>query len=222
MVNRHFKDRLFRKIFGTEENRENALSLYKALGGNKDATVDELRITTIENAIYMGMRNDVSFLVQAEMFLCEQQSSYNPNMPLRGLVYLGRLYERYVDSSEINIFSRKRQPIPMPRYFVLYNGKEDRKDETLLLSDSFPPGCNPNLSSVEVRASMININRGENEDLLRSCLALKEYSDFTSDVAEGEKAGMSIEEALDKALDKAKKRPCLGSFFRANRDDISI
>ena len=81
-VNRELKDRLFKFIFGNEANKGWTLSLYNAINGTEYSNADDIELTTIEDAVYMGMKNDVSFLISDTMNLYEQQSSYNPNMPL--------------------------------------------------------------------------------------------------------------------------------------------
>ena len=76
-ANRAYKDRLFIKIF---ERREDLLSLYNAVNGSDYQNPDELEITTLDNAIYMRMKNDISFLIDGYMSLYEHQSTFNPNM----------------------------------------------------------------------------------------------------------------------------------------------
>lgn len=56
---------------------------------------DALEITTLDDVIYMGMKNDISFLLDGRMGLFEHQSTLNPNMPLRGLFYFSDLYKRF-------------------------------------------------------------------------------------------------------------------------------
>ena len=92
-INRQFKDRLFRLLFGSEEYKENILSLYNALNNTSYTDVNDIELTTIDDIIYIRMKNDVSLLLHDTMNLWEQQSSYNPNMPVRGLMYFGNLYE---------------------------------------------------------------------------------------------------------------------------------
>ena len=93
-IHREYKDRLFRFIFGAEENREHILSLYNALLGAGYTDADKIVITTLDDVIYLGMKNDVSFMLASDMNLFEHQSTYNPNMPLRGFSYFARLYEQ--------------------------------------------------------------------------------------------------------------------------------
>ena len=95
-VNREHKDRLFKKLFGSAENKTNMLSLYNALNGSSYSDETELQIYTIEDVIYLGMRNDVGFILDSYISLHEQQSTYNPNMPLRGLFYHAKMYEKYI------------------------------------------------------------------------------------------------------------------------------
>ena len=89
--NKQYKDRLFNFLFGTEENKAWTLSLYNAINGSNYKDPNEITITTIKEVMYLGMHNDVSFLISEEMNLFEQQSSFNPNMPLRQMQYAGRL-----------------------------------------------------------------------------------------------------------------------------------
>ncbi|MBO4387405.1 MAG: hypothetical protein J5817_10395, partial [Treponema sp.] len=98
LPNRQYKDRLFKAIFGrdTEESKRWRLELYNALNGTSYTDPDALEVNTIENVIYITMRNDISFLVDSQMNLYEQQSTRNPNMPLRGLMYFAQLYQIYL------------------------------------------------------------------------------------------------------------------------------
>ena len=137
-ANRKYKDSLFRLLFGREENKQNLLDLYNALNDSNYTNIDDLTINTIDDVIYMKMKNDVSFILDDQMVLLEHQSTYNPNMPLRGLLYFARLYEGMINISK-NIYYPKLIKIPTPQYIVLYNGT-DRKisnKKVLKLSEAF-------------------------------------------------------------------------------------
>ena len=123
-INQKNKDRLFKFIFGedTEQSKRWRLQLYNALNGTSLTDPDELEINTIENVFYISMRNDISFIVDTEMNLYEEQSSYNPNMPLRGLIYFGILYQKYITKIEKNLISSNRIRIPTPKFYVFYHG----------------------------------------------------------------------------------------------------
>ena len=134
-VNKKYKDRLFRFIFG---DRREMLSLYNALNGTDYADPGALEVVTLEDVIYMNMKNDVAFLFGAELNLWEHQSSRNPNMPVRGLFYFARLYKKYVKRHSLNLYSSRLQNLPYPQYIVFYNGRGDEPDRmTLRLSDAF-------------------------------------------------------------------------------------
>ena len=103
-VNKKHKDRLFRLLFGYDSNKENLLSLYNAINNTEYTNPEELEITTIEDAIYMGMKNDISLLISDSLSLYEHQSSCNPNMPIRGFIYFGKLYNKYIKSNKLNLY----------------------------------------------------------------------------------------------------------------------
>ena len=131
-VNDEYKDRLFSFIFGREENRKWTLELYNAINGSHYENPDDIKITTIEEVLYLGMHNDVSFMISDEMSLYEQQSTYNPNMPVRQLQYCGYLYEKYIKENKLNKFGSRLIQLPVPRLVVFYNGTTDEPDEKIL------------------------------------------------------------------------------------------
>ena len=137
-INFQYKDRLFRLLFGREEYKENVLDLYNALNDSDYKDVSELELFTIEDVIYIKMKNDVAFILDSYLSLWEQQSTDNPNMPVRGLMYFGKLYSKYIKLRKFNIYGTKQIMLPTPRYVVLYNGAKDAAPiKKLRLSDSF-------------------------------------------------------------------------------------
>ena len=96
-ANREYRDRLFKFIFGNPQNKEWTLSLYNAVNGSHYTDASAIKLNTIENAVYMSMKNDVSFLIDNTMSFYEQQSTFNPNMPMRFLIYAGMIYSKYVE-----------------------------------------------------------------------------------------------------------------------------
>lgn len=97
-TNRKHKDRLFKALFGSPERKHLTLQLYNAMNGSSYANPEEIQLTTIDDVVYMGMKNDVSFLLRGEMNLWEQQSTPNRNMPFRFLLYYAHVMERYVNT----------------------------------------------------------------------------------------------------------------------------
>ena len=79
-VQKKYRDALFRSIFN-----ENSvlLELYNALNQTDYDDADELIFYTIDDVIYLGYKNDVSFIVRGTLNLYEHQSTLNPNMPIR-------------------------------------------------------------------------------------------------------------------------------------------
>lgn len=156
-INFQYKDRLFRLLFGREESKSNVLDLYNALNDSHYKDVSELELFTIEDVIYIKMKNDVAFILDSYLSLWEQQSTDNPNMPVRGLMYFGKLYSKYIKSRKLNIYGSKQIMLPTPRYVVLYNGAKDASPiSTLRLSDAF---INPDKSgNFEWTATVYNLS----------------------------------------------------------------
>ena len=218
VIQREYKDRLFQFIFGREENKAWTLSLYNAVNGTAYTNPNLVQINTIKEVLYLGMHNDTSFLLTDDMNLYEQQSSYNPNMPLRMMQYAGNLYEKYIKENGLNKYGSELLKLPVPRLIVFYNGVKDTADETMLrLSDSFPEGPRPD---IEVSVRMININHEQNKDLLDACEPLKEYSWLMQEIRSNRKI-MEIEDAVDKALADMPKEFVIRSFLEAHKVEVS-
>ena len=179
-VNTQNKDRLFKKIFGSEDHRAWTLSLYNAVNGSNYTDPDKIEYNTIDDFLYLGYHNDVSFIIGETVNLYEHQSTYNPNLPLRFLIYVGKIYAKYVsaENNSIDIYRRKREIIPVPKFICFYNGSEKRPEtEVMRFSDLLPPGSR---SDIEITVNVLNINPEYNARLLEACQALKEYSLFTA------------------------------------------
>ena len=172
--NRKYKDSVFVDLFSTDEKaKERFLSLYNALHGTQLHDVSLLENIKLEQVMYMSFTNDVSYLVENKIIvLAEHQSTINPNMPLRCLEYVSRLYEKLFKSREK--YSRKLLSIPTPEFYVFYNGIEPYPcDKTLKLSQSFiEQKEQPNL---ELIVKVVNINRHTEHPILERCTAMHEY-----------------------------------------------
>ena len=218
-VNRKYKDTLFRMIF---RDRHNLLSLYNALNHSSYTNEEDLEITTLEDVIYVGMKNDVSFLFSSTLNLYEHQSTLNPNMPIRGLFYMARIYQNYIKKHGLNLYSTRRIPLPVPVYVVFYNGqKEESEYRELNLSDSFMKSAFAGQAALECRALMLNINLGHNQELLESCKVLWEYSYFINEVRENQRQGLAIETAVQEAQKSCIEKDILKEFLEQNSAEVS-
>ena len=218
-TNREYKDRLFKFIFGHNDHLDWTLSLYNAINGTSYTNTNDMQLTTIQYAVYMSMKNDVSFLVDDIMSFYEQQSTFNPNMPMRFLIYAGMVYSKYIKQNEdYNEFSYSQQKAPTPRCVCFYNGVPEKKDKIILkLSDAFKPDSKPD---IEVNVTMININYGHNSDILDACKPLKEYSWFVDRIRRTQKETKDLEKSIDIVLDETPDDFLIKSFLVSNKAEV--
>lgn len=166
------------------------------------------------------MKNDVSFLIGGILNLYEHQSTYNPNMPMRGLLYLAKLYERYIQSNKINIFRSQLRKFPNPQYIVFYNGMEDEPDQIeLKLSDAFEHTENYE-PCLEGRAIMLNINYGHNKMLMERCRKLEEYAIFIATIRRYRESESDITEAVNLAVDECIKNNILREILTNSKSEV--
>ena len=223
-INREYKDRLFTQLFGRSENKAWTLELYNAVNGSAYSNPDEIEITTMDDTIYMGMKNDVSFILNDFVNIYEQQSSYNPNMPIRQLSYAGRLYEKHVKKHSLNVYGRRVVKLPVPKLVVFYNGDDydAEKEKILYLSDAFDEAVAKE-SDITVRVRMININHECNKELLNECKPLAEYSWFVSEIRKNKKElNLEIEDAVDKAVDEMPEEYLIKPFLKGHRAEVRM
>ena len=218
MVNKRYKDRLFCLLFGNEEYKDNILSLYNALCHTTYTNEEDIQIYTIDDVIYIKMKNDVSILLDSFLYLWEQQSTFNPNMPIRGFMYFGKMYDRYITENSFNIYGKTIIKLPTPRYTVLYNGMDEQPSfMQLRLSDSF---INPDSSGdFEWTASMVNLNDGKNEELLNNCRPLKDYMTLINEIRKNSKT-MNFENAVDAAVTYCIEHDVLRTFLLKHRAEV--
>ena len=209
-VNRIYKDRLYKMIFN---NKSELLKLYNAINGTHYDDPAMLTITTLDNAIYMTMENDLSFIIDMRLALYEQQSTVNPNLPLRFLMCITDIYSAY--TKDMNIYGSKKVQIPLPSFVIFYNGVKSQPDRTeFLLSELFHPTTDQ--PALELKAVMLNINKGHNQELMNACHTLRDYSEYVARIRTYS-AEMPLTDAVEKAITECIHENILRDFLLKNR-----
>lgn len=206
-VNRIYKDRLYKMIFN---DKSELLKLYNAINGTHYDDPAMLTITTLDNAIYMTMEND---LFDMRLALYEQQSTVNPNLPLRFLMCITDIYSAY--TKDMNIYGSKKVQIPLPSFVIFYNGVKSQPDRTeFLLSELFHPTTDQ--PALELKAVMLNINKGHNQELMNACHTLRDYSEYVARIRTYS-AEMPLTDAVEKAITECIHENILRDFLLKNR-----
>ena len=222
-ANTKYKDSVFSFLFSDPNLLR---ELYCALEGVSLPADIPVTINTLRDVLFMDRVNDISFEIGGKLvILIEHQSTINPNMPLRLLIYIARVYEKIIGDKK-TIYTSHLIPLPRPEFFVLYNGVAPYPDEKVLkLSEVFeqaaslgiPEKVNP---SLELTVRVININHGRNEGIVRRSKTLNEYSAFIEKVREYGKEGYNGEEAIRKAVKYCRDHDILKEFLEANASEV--
>lgn len=209
---RDYKDRLFRMIF---KEKESLLDLYNAVNGTDYDDPNELEIVTLENAVYMNVKNDLAFVVDFYLNLYEHQSTISKNIPLRNLFYIAKELQTKVDAERL--YRKKQVKVPTPKFLVFYNGTEKYPERQILrLSDAFiQPMEKPEL---ELIVTVLNINSGNNRGLMEHCRQLKEYMQYVEKIREYVKE-LPLEQAVEKAVTECIRGDILKDFLIRNRKE---
>lgn len=212
-VRRDYKDTVFRMVY---RQKEKLLELYNALNGTGYDNPDELEVYTLENAIYMNIKNDVSILLDSVLTLYEQQASVNPNMPLRDLMYVARQLEKYVRDKPV--YSSKLIRLPVPKFVIFYNGTRRQPEKQILkLSDAYLRETSE--PELELKVTMFNINPGYNRELMERCQTLREYSAYVARVREHAKK-LPLEAAVRCSVEECIKEGILTEFLQEQKSEV--
>ena len=209
-VKRNYKATLFAMIF---KDKKELLALYNAVNGTEYDDPELLEINTLENAIYISMQNDVSFIIDSRLSLYEHQSTCNPNLPLRYLFYVSDLYAGMIEKRKL--YGQKALRIPTPRFLIFYNGKDKCPERQVLkLSDLY--AIKEEELSLELKAVMLNINPGCNPAIKDACKTLRDYSEYTARVRKYAKE-MPLEDAVERTITECIQEGILAEFLSQNR-----
>ncbi len=212
-VVRNYKDTVFRMLFN---DKKELLSLYNAMNDTDYTDEAALLITTLDNAIFMGIKNDVSFILDMRLMLYEQQSTVNPNMPLRNLQYISATIEELL--TDVDIYSSKMIKLPNPRFIVFYNGANPQPEiSRIKLSDMYEVKTDE--ISLELVVTQYNINKGYNEAMVSKCPTLFQYIEYTDRVRKYSKS-MSLKQAVLKTIDECIKENILKDFLLKNKAEV--
>lgn len=210
LVNRTYKARIFEMLYS---DKKELLELYNAVNGTDYKDPELLTINTLDNAIYMAMRNDVSFVIGTEVSLYEHQSTFSPNLPLRFLFYMSDLYSSVV--RDANLYSEKLVRIPTPKFIIFYNGQRKRPEKEILKLSSMYQTEDEH-PSLELEAILLNINPGYNDNLKKVCKSLRDYAEYTNRVRVYAQ-DLPIEDAVEKAITECIHEGILAEFLKKNR-----
>ena len=219
-VNRTYKSTIFIMLF---EDRNNLLELYNAVSGKHYEDPELLEINTLENAIYMSIRNDISFLIDGRLSLYEHQSTYSPNLPLRFLFYISHLYSRM--TKDRNLYGSKTVRIPAPEFVIFYNGRAEMPERHILkLSDMYNTKDRKRRAKLELEAVMLNISGEYNQKLKAACKTLREYAIYTDKIRKYADE-MDLDDAVEHAIRECITEGVLKDFLekhRAEAKEMSI
>ena len=214
--NRNFKSSVFSLMM---QNKEKALNVYNVLGNSHFDNPEDVEIITTDGGISLSVRNDASFIIGTDMNFYEHQSTYNPNMPMRSLIYCTDAIDRRIKEKNENLYGHKQIKIPTPRFVVFYNGREKRPAvERMYLSSAYMgEKKNPDL---ELACTVYNLNAPENKELLEKSEVLYGYTFFVNRVNDNKENGMELEQAIDEAIDACTRENILKDFFGTYKNEV--
>ena len=217
MANKEYKSDVFSMLL---QDKKRAMEIYNAINGTDYDDPELVEMTTLDDKSFsLTVRNDASFILDANLSLYEHQSTYCPNMPLRDLLYFASIIQKQIKAQKRDIYGGRILKIPVPHFVVFYNGKEDAPDQyDLRLSDAFEKETkNP---EIELVCHVYNINNGKNVPLLSKCQTLREYMYFVDMVRKNNEISGNLEDAIEKAIYQCMEENVLRDFLAQHREEV--
>ena len=230
-TNRKYKDSVFRMLFN---NKKEALGLYNNLFDTDYTDESLIDIVTLEDVLFIPRKNDVAFTMNGRfVVLVEHQSTINENMPLRFLIYIARLYEKIIDAD--NIYRRKLIKIPAPEFVVLYNGRDNLRQDgkvvtelELNLSDAFKDDGDVQLGlfkedksvQLELKVKVIDIRYSSQNKVVTKNDTLEQYSRFIQIIEDYRKSEENLDKVMKTAINTAIENNILTEFLKKNSSEV--
>jgi len=214
--NGEYKSDLFSLLM---QEKEYALDTYNAVNDSDYDNPEEIQIITLEHGVSLSIRNDASFILDMSANYYEHQSGYNPNMPLRNLLYFAEDIKQNVEKKKRNLYGSIRIKIPTPHFVVFYNGTADRPEtEYQKLSESYYKQTVE--AELELVCKVININPGKNPEMMSKAKVLTGYTTLVEKVRENQGLGMTLRNAIHKAIDDCIRDGILDEFLKKKRYEV--
>lgn len=217
MANKEYKSDVFSMLL---QDKKRAMEIYNAINGTDYDDPELVEMTTLDDKSFsLTVRNDASFILDANLSLYEHQSTYCPNMPLRDLLYFASIIQKRIKAQKRDIYGGRILKIPVPHFVVFYNGKEDAPDQyDLRLSDAFEKETED--PEIELVCHVYNINSRKNTPLLSKCQTLREYMYFVDMVRKNNEISGNLEDAIEKAINQCMEENVLRDFLAQHREEV--
>lgn len=217
MANKEYKSDVFSMLL---QDKKRAMEIYNAINGTDYDDPELVEMTTLDDKSFsLTVRNDASFILDANLSLYEHQSTYCPNMPLRDLLYFASIIQKQIKAQKRDIYGGRILKIPVPHFVVFYNGKEDAPDQyDLRLSDAFEKETED--PEIELVCHVYNINSGKNTPLLSKSQTLREYMYFVDMVRKNNEISGNLEDAIEKAINQCMEENVLRDFLAQHREEV--
>ena len=217
MANKEYKSDVFSMLL---QDKKRAMEIYNAINGTDYDDPELVEMTTLDDKSFsLTVRNDASFILDANLSLYEHQSTYCPNMPLRDLLYFASIIQKQIKAQKRDIYGGRILKIPVPHFVVFYNGKEDAPDQyDLRLSDAFEKETED--PEIELVCHVYNINSGKNTPLLSKCQTLREYMYVVDMVRKNNEISGNLEDAIEKAINQCMEENVLRDFLAQHREEV--
>ena len=214
--NREYKSNVFSMLM---EIPEYALEIYNVLNNTHYTDPSQIHIMKLEKGVLLSIRNDASFVLDSYLSLYEHQSTYNPNMPLRFLIYFSNLLLELIKDQEYDLFGRRQIPIPTPKFVVFYNGLETRPErEEMHLSDAYEH--HEEQYELDLLCVAYNINPGYNEHIQNNSKVLFGYTTFVEKVRKYAEQELILKDAIKRAIDECIGEGILADFFSEHHKEV--
>ena len=206
------KDSVFTLLFSEISN---VRKLYQELHDDGENYSDEdFKIITLENAFINGLYNDLGFSVKDRLIiLVEAQSTFNPNMGVRFLMYIAKSYHDYIVDNKLNIFGEKLIKLPAPEFIVVYSGSKKTDIDEIRLSDCFPAYIDPN---IELKVKVIRSDTSPN-GILQEYLSFCEL--YTANTV-GKQNSEEKLESLRSTINECIHRGILTDFLKKHQKEV--
>ena len=210
-----YRDTVFRTLF---HNEERAIELFNAIGGTDYPRGTPVKFLSKGDKSLSGRKSDLAVVIDNQLLaMQEHQSSINPNMPLRFLPYTADVLYTWLNN-KADLHKNRLVTIPTPKFYVLYNGKDELKQDVLQLSDAFR--TDSRVFSMELVVKVIDINHSKKNVALQKSPSLGGYAYLMEQIRERAASGVSRDIAIAEAVRHCIKSGIIEKFLKEHYEEV--
>lgn len=218
MNQRERRMHLFQVLFGSEDRKDLALELCRAMGHMDDCNPEDIEIRIVEDFVFIERKREFLILFE-NLNLHETTDPGKQDLPLKLLWCAALLYEMYLCFCDRKNIMNEKAELPSLRLVVLHHGRNGEPANRILkLSELFAKCCWESEPDLKTQVHILNVDYKSGARILEECKPLRDYS-FLVEAYRSGRPGKGDVRAVNDAIDEMEEGP-VRDYLKGRRSEV--